>query len=81
MTELPTMTVAEASRLLEVNPRTLCKYAKQGLIRYHPLWSRKWVVDAEDVAALVSTGTTGARLAAHALVCRLALTPPKESTK
>ncbi len=63
--------VAEAARLLDVSPRTLCKYCNEfKLINFRVLWARRWVVSRPDVDRLVRLGLTGRALALHTLQLR-----------
>ena len=43
------MTTAEAAKILNVTPRLVTKWAKQGRIRGRLLHSTMWLLDADDV--------------------------------
>ena len=74
--------VAEAARLLDVNPRTVGKYCREfKLIEYRVLWARKWVVSKPDVERLVRLGLTGRALADHATQLRHLIASTTQETK
>lgn len=64
MSEIEYISVTDAARMLDVSPRTLCKYCNEfHFIEHRVLWARRWAVRREDVERLVRLGLTGRALA------------------